>query len=129
MEQNKIVHLDTHILVWLYEGRRERLSKAAQRALNLSSPVASAAAILELQMLYESGKVRFSATKVTASLALEIGLQICQLPFREVANQALHETLTRDPFDRLIVANARAASAALITKDAHILDRYPRAIW
>jgi PIN domain nuclease of toxin-antitoxin system len=129
MEQDKIVHLDTHVLIWLYEGRRERLGRAARRALDISSPVASPAALLELQVLYETGKRRSRATELISALSLEIGLQICQLPFREIANQALHESWTRDPFDRLIVANARAASAALITKDARILDRYPRAIW
>lgn len=42
---------------------------------------------------------------------------------------ALKESWTRDPFDRLIVANAKAAGAPLITKDERIRKHYRRAIW
>ena len=42
--------------------------------------------------------------------------------------QALREKWTRDPFDRLIVANAKAAGAPLITKDERIRKHYRRAI-
>jgi PIN domain nuclease of toxin-antitoxin system len=42
---------------------------------------------------------------------------------------ALSETWARDPFDRLIVANARARDAVLVTKDERILRHYPLAVW
>jgi len=41
----------------------------------------------------------------------------------------MKENWGRDPFDRLIVANARAADAVLITKDQRIHMNYPRAVW
>jgi len=134
MDRAKVVHLDTHVIIWLYEGRIERLGKAARRAIESSSPVASPAAVLELEFLHEIGRLKPSATKVMTSLAAEIGLQICDMTFRTVVDRALHETWCakhggRDPFDRLIVANAKAASAPLATKDRHILDNYARAIW
>ena len=53
----------------------------------------------------------------------------CSMPFRDVAMEALQEKWTRDPFDRLIVANAKAAGAPLVTKDEHIRKHYRRAIW
>jgi PIN domain nuclease of toxin-antitoxin system len=134
MDRAKVVHLDTHVIIWLYEGRVERLGKAARRAIESSSPVASPAAVLELEFLHEIARLKPSATKVMTSLAAEIGLQICDMTFRTVVDRALHETGCikhggRDPFDRLIVANAKAASAQLVTKDARILDNYARAIW
>jgi PIN domain nuclease of toxin-antitoxin system len=129
MDRAKVVHLDTHVIIWLYEGRVERLGKAARRAIESSSPVASPAAVLELEFLHEIGRLKPSATKVMTSLAAEIGLQICDMTFRTVVDRALHETWGRDPFDRLIVANAKAASAPLVTKDGRILDNYARALW
>jgi PIN domain nuclease of toxin-antitoxin system len=41
----------------------------------------------------------------------------------------LQEKWTCDPFDRLIVANAKAAGAPLVTKDEGIRRHYRRAIW
>lgn len=125
----KVRHLDTHILVTLYEGRVDRLSTAARHAIDSGILVASPAAVLELEFLREIGRLKLAASKLIAALVAEIGLQICDLPFRSVVEQAFHEAWTRDPFDRLIVANAKAASAPLITSDEKILAHYSRAIW
>jgi PIN domain nuclease of toxin-antitoxin system len=129
MDRSKVVHLDTHVIVWLYEGKVERLGKAARRAIESSNLVASPAAVLELEFLHEIGRLKPTATKVMTVLAADISLQICDMTFRTVVDRALHEAWGRDPFDRLIVANAKAASAPLATKDDHILDNYARAIW
>ena len=129
MDRSKVVHLDTHVIVWLYEGKVERLGKAARRAIESSNLVASPAAVLELEFLHEIGRLKPTATKVMTVLAADISLQICDMTFRTVVDRALQEAWGRDPFDRLIVANAKAASAPLATKDDHILDNYARAIW
>jgi PIN domain nuclease of toxin-antitoxin system len=44
------------------------------------------------------------------------------------ASIALDEKWTRDPFDRLIVANAKGF-AWLISADEAIRKHYPRAVW
>ncbi len=54
-----------------------------------------------------------------AVLSQEIGLRVCGMAFREVVECAFQEAWTRDPFDRLIVANAKARNATLITWDEH----------
>jgi PIN domain nuclease of toxin-antitoxin system len=52
------------------------------------------------------------------------------LPFAVVASAALDEKWTRDPFDRLIVANAKANGFAwLISADEEIARHYPRTVW
>src|SRR5580658_134426 len=127
MDRSKVVHLDTHVIVWLYEGKVERLGKAARRAIESNNLVASPAAVLELEFLHEIGRLKPTATKVMTVLAADISLQICDMTFRTVVDRALHEAWGRDPFDRLIVANAKAASAPLATKDDRILDNYARA--
>jgi len=123
------VYLDTHVLVILAEGHSHKLSVAARRAIERSDLLTSAAAVLELQLLYEIGRFRSTASKVIAVLATDFGVKVCELPFRTVAEEALEETWARDPFDRLIVANAKAAKAPLVSRDEQILEHYSRAIW
>lgn len=67
--------------------------------------------------------------KVTAALEQDLGLRICRLPFGSVVQNALGQKWTRDPFDRLIVANAKASGARLITKEERIRRHYSFAIW
>ncbi len=45
-------------------------------------------------------------------------------------SSALSEQWTRDPFDRFIVAHAKAKGfTQLIPADRKIWDNYPRAVW
>lgn len=129
MDGTAVIHLDTHVLVRLFLGEVEALSAAAREAIESHDLVASPAAVLELEYLHEIGRLRVVAADVVAELAADVDLRICGLPFRTVAEQALKESWTRDPFDRLIVANAKVAGAALLTKDERIRHNYARAQW
>ena len=90
------------------------------------SPAASAAAVYELQLANEKGVIAPTAEKMVDALAAEIGLAICNLPFWAVVQASFRESWTRDPMDRLIVANANAAGAPLVTADRNILQHYSR---
>ena len=124
-----IAYMDTHILVWLYYGELHKLSTAARDAVEENELVASPITLLEMELLQEIGRTRQGASAIIAHLESDIGLRVCDLPFRDIVTHALKESWTRDPFDRLIVANAKAAGAGLVTKDARILKHYRRAIW
>ncbi len=124
-----MIYLDTHVLVLLYLGQVEKLGAAARRSIEKHEVVASPAAVLELELLHEIGRLKPTATAVVDALSRDLGLRVCGLPFRSVVDHALKEGWGRDPFDRLIVGNARASNAALITKDERIHRHYPRAIW
>ena len=51
------------------------------------------------------------------------------LPFGQVIAAALDQSSTRDLFDRVIVAQARARRLPLLTRDQTIRDHYREAIW
>lgn len=129
MGEISIAYLDTHVLIWLYDGAVDRLTKPAKRAIEKSDVFISPASILELEILHEIGRRRSPAKNLVSALQRDIGLQICNLPFHSTAVHATGEAWTRDPFDRLIVANAKAANASLITADSQIRRHYARAIW
>jgi PIN domain nuclease of toxin-antitoxin system len=87
-------------------------------------------AFLELQYLYRRNRVRAEASEIYSHLHALIGLNLCTLPFPAVAMEALHCDWTTDPFDRIIVSQAKAnRDAGLITSDLEIRKNYSSAIW
>lgn len=124
-----LIYLDTHLVVWLYAGRLEELTSRAKAAVEQSDLLISPMVVLELQYLHEIGRLTVPAETIVGALAAEIGLQICDQPFPRIVAAAVGESWTRDPFDRIIVAQARMRDVALISKDVHIQSHYPRAWW
>jgi hypothetical protein len=64
-----------------------------------------------------------------ADLMDRIGLGVSNGPFPTVAGVAAQLTWTRDAFDRLIVAQAMAENAVLVTRDKVIRANFKGAIW
>jgi len=128
MDRVAVVYLDTHVAVRLYQGQTD-LGAAARRSIERKRLLISPAALLELEFLREIGRLRVSAAQVASILERDLGLAICDLPFHKIVERAVGEKWCRDPFDRLIVANALARGAGLITKDERILRHYPLAVW
>jgi PIN domain nuclease of toxin-antitoxin system len=124
-----MTYLDTHVLVVIWLGDIGKLGAAARRVLGDEDLMASAAAVLELEFLHEIRRLNPTAQKLISDLSDQFGLRICDLPFRTVVEHALAEKWGRDPFDRLIVANAKARRAPLLTKDQRIHQHYSRAVW
>lgn len=124
-----MIYLDTHVLVRLYLGEVEKLSVAARKAIDQEEISISPAAVLELEFLHEIGRLAPNATKLMSVLEQDLGVHVCELPFRTVTAQAVRENWTRDPFDRLIVANAKANHSPLVTKDEKIRRNFTHTIW
>lgn len=127
--QLEVVYLDTHILMWLYDGLVEKISPLAQEYLTIGHLHLSPMAELELQYLHEIGRVKPTAQKVVHALQIDLGLKRGDLLFGDVVRHAITLEWTRDPFDRLIVAEASSANARLITRDETIRKHYPLATW
>jgi PIN domain nuclease of toxin-antitoxin system len=124
-----VIYLDTQTVVFLYLGEISKLSPAARGAIEKNDLLVSPAAVLELEYLHEIGRLTPDATRVIEDLSDRIGLAICDLPFRAIVRQALSEKWSRDPFDRLIVAHAKARKTPLVTRDEKIRENYRWAVW
>lgn len=115
-----VVHLDTHVVVWLFAGELERFPKFVRHELERNELAVSPAVILELEYLHEIGRLSERAVVVASDLAARIGLRVDEAPFSAIVATALELSSTRDPFDRLIVSHARTRDASLITADKTI---------
>lgn len=118
--------LDTQVWLWMTEAP-DRLSPAARRIVSASGTerYLSAATAWEIAIKYRLGKLKMPgdpATIVpewmdrTATAALSVshrhGLHVASLP--------LHH---RDPFDRLLIAQAQLEDLTILTADRHF-ERY-----
>lgn len=127
--KRRLIHLDTHVVCWLYAGRVELLSGAARDALETGVIAASPMVGLELRYLREIGRIRHAPRRILATLHREIGLTMSELPFLAVAARAQSYSWTRDPFDRLIAAEAAVARARLVTRDDDLRRNFRPALW
>jgi PIN domain nuclease of toxin-antitoxin system len=123
-------YLDTNTIIFLHSGLSNRISTKAQHQIDTDDLVVSPMALLEVQMLYEKGKLKYGANRILSDLAQQIGLNVCQMPMSAVVSSALAMSWTRDPGDRLIAANAHANNESpLITSDRMIRAHYKNTIW
>ena len=125
-----MIYLDTHAAIWLAEGKTELFGIASLAALEAESVIRiSPMVALELQFLHEIGRLTVPGGEVLRILGEAIALTVCQAPFPAVSQAALGESWVRDPFDRIIVAQARLSQSPLITKDRLIRTNYPLTVW
>jgi len=124
-----VTHIDTHVAVWLYEKDLARFTPRGLTTLRAGELQVSPFVVLELEYLFEVGKIREHGETVINDLRQRLDLQFCLLPVGDVVTAAIEESWTRDPFDRLLTATARRESAQLLTKDKHIRRHFPGALW
>lgn len=124
-----MIFLDTHVFVWLYAGLREKFSDKTMELLNNNDLKISPMVMLETQYLYEIKRIQVPARQIYEDLHLRLGVTVANDDFSMVVQNALDFSWTRDPFDRLIVAQAMALSASLLTADNNILENYSLAVW
>lgn len=130
VDQPLISYLDTNVVFRLAAGELDQISGRAKQQIEASNLLISAAVLLELEMLHEIGKLTIGASEILADLTQAIGLNVCQLPMSAIVASALTVKWTRDPGDRLIVANAIANNEApLISSDRLIQKNYANTIW
>lgn len=122
-------HLDTHVALWMAAGDARGRLKPIEAMLRKGPLYLSPLAILELQFLFELGRLGTRVEEVAGVLFEDHGVEEAPGDLREIGRQAQGLTWTRDPFDRLIVAHALAQGSVILTADETILAHCPRARW
>jgi len=84
---------------------------------------------LELSYLHQIGRINVPPADLLSELSEPLSLRQCGQDFALIVGYAQDLVWTRDPFDRLIVAQAMAANARLITRDESIRQNFSGAVW
>lgn len=124
-----MIHLDTHILVWLAGQQHRRIPLSVRRRMEASAVAVSPMVAMELDVLFEIGKITRPGPEILDHLEAAIGLTLSPVPFASAVAAARGLGWTRDPFDRLIVGSALAQGAPLVTADEAVRHNYPLALW
>jgi len=124
-----LIHLDTHVVVWLYAGDVTGLLAPVVSVLEREDLAVSPMVELELEYLHEIGRLVPTGRAVLDDLAARVGLQRRDVGFAAAVGAASGLRWTRDPFDRLIVASAIVEGVTLLTRDETILEKFDGAVW
>jgi len=118
--------LDTNVLIWALEAP-DRLGSSVRAELEApDADVAfSAASIWEIAIKTSLGNAAFHVDPFEVrDSALRTGFSELVITSHHGAVAGALPTIHRDPFDRMLVAQAIIAGRTLLTSD-HLLSRYP----
>jgi PIN domain nuclease of toxin-antitoxin system len=112
-----ILLVDAHALLWAL-ANPDALSVDARAAITdpLNEAVASAATVWEIEIKRSLGKLRAPDDLIGAIEA--IGVQLLPVIGADAVRAARLPTHHRDPFDRMLVAQAQRLDAVIVTRDA-----------
>jgi PIN domain nuclease of toxin-antitoxin system len=121
--------VDTNVVVWLLLGDRPRVSETARLALEdeRNRVAVSAATVWEIAIKRSLGKLTIEDGWARA---------LARLGFDAVPVTAIHAEAVerlpwhhRDPFDRLLIAQAAAERLALVTADSRLAAYGIDVVW
>jgi PIN domain nuclease of toxin-antitoxin system len=124
--------LDTHALIWWLAGD-EKLGRRAREAISdeANLVVVSAASAMEVATKFRIGKLPDAAL-----LAQDFEAIIASQGFTELGISVRHARLAgemgidhKDPFDRLLIAQALSEDLALVSNEARFDDFAVTRIW
>lgn len=124
--------IDSHALVWTLLDDH-RLSPRARRVFREPTGALhfSIVSLWELSIKIAIGKLRTLGSSIAyfRDECREHGVEIIPLRMEHILRAETLPLHHRDPFDRLLVAQAIEENLAILTDDAHI-RRYPvKAVW
>lgn len=109
------VLLDTHLLLWALSSP-SKLSKKARQRIDSSEVFASAASIWEISIKCSLGKLNANPADVLAGIE-PAGFNHLKIIGEHAAKVVELAPIHKDPFDRLLVAQAWIETMNLLTND------------
>ena len=111
--------LDTHVMLWLLTDDRRLGATARARIDRAVAVLVSTASLWELSIKHSIGKFPDPAPIVPA--IEQSGLRLIPITAEHVLGVRESRLEHRDPFDRLLLAQAQVEGATLLTADERVL--------
>jgi PIN domain nuclease of toxin-antitoxin system len=121
--------LDTHLVLWWMNGEASRISKKALAALGSDGvdPIVSAVTVWEVAIKRGLGKLE--APDDLLPQLERAGVELLAISPRHADLVASLPPHHRDPFDRLLVAQATLEGLALVTEDEAMRRYEIEVVW
>lgn len=124
--------LDTHSFIWAHTNVRRLSPKAKRILIKLDNKIAlSVISVWEIVIKYAQGKLLLPEPpeRFIQKIVDESGYDIVPLRLQHSLLAASLPDVHHDPFDRMLVCQAIAENATIITADQQI-QKYPvRTVW
>ena len=124
--------LDTHSFIW-WDLEPEKLSRRVFAALSdrANTVHVSLVSAWEIQIKSQTGKLRLSNSlaEVINDHCARFGFLIESITLEQILGLAELPLHHRDPFDRLLVAQAREGGFELVSSDPHLASYDVRLFW
>lgn len=107
--------VDSHVLLWFVEGNRKRISPAMRERIEAAAATVSIASLWEIAIKSGLGKLR--APDDLPERVKQLGFELLAVTpdhAWRVRSLPLHH---RDPFDRLLIAQAQLERLPIVTAD------------
>ena len=113
------VLLDTHIFIWLMEDDPQLSAEGRKLISGSEELLVSSASVWEMAIKVSIGKMRIDLEELVSRMAMAgiRSLPVTNAHAKAVANLPL---LHRDPFDRMLVAQALEEGLRLLTADKRL---------
>lgn len=124
--------LDTHAFIWMFD-EPERLSPKAHALLadGDNDLLLSVASVWEMQIKVQAGKLKLAVSlgELVEGQRQTNGMEVLPVGLEHVLALEALPAHHKDPFDRLLVAQANVEGASLVSRDP-VFSSYPvNLIW
>lgn len=115
--------LDTNVLLWWLSDHSELSSQAREIIANPSNDIlVSSASVWEIAIKAALGRIEIELNNLEEAI-LRSGFQPLLIGFRHAVGVGRLADVHRDPFDRILVAQARIEKLRIVSHD-RVFERY-----
>lgn len=123
--------LDTAVFLWMISGQEENVSKKASSILEEEELVLSAVALWEIAIKHALGKLELKGNPRSWLPEIVVKMQLRPLPITHrhawgILDLPPHH---KDPFDRLLISQARIEKLPILSPDAVFKKYRVETIW
>ena len=121
--------IDTHVLLWsLYDSNQ--LTNEVKEKLDQSKCCVSIASLWEIAIKSSIGKLEIrQSIQEIADICENHGIKVIAITPRDCDEMKNLPRIHNDPFDRIIIAQAKTKDCTIITKDSFIPQYDVKTFW